>query len=568
MKRNFILFLLLMLSVLFISSCARGFSPMYYYNKRSESLSGGDSSNNPPPTPPEEIPEDEDPFKVDNDYNKPDYGGYDASQFDKWLFKVSFRGDKLPIYVFFDDSSRAWSSGALDWRNKSADFYKANDGENKVYGTVVGDVSITSLKIYKYNKENPLYDSVGYLPGRMDRFRFYSIDGEASVSPLKQYLIAVDTYSKFVFAFGAITGTKNVAGDDVPIEFEAIEYHADKKHFYEYDPIGYVDKSGSVILYKHYEEEFVKAPTSYVPKNHGFPKMATHTKLGQGHSPYIPIVNDTETTPENQDKFKENVKEVVNKKYMYRNYGGWITSDEGDDKAQINLDAWKKAGYSGASLVLYSYILNDDATSLTVTTITNQYNSSGVVEVKEEKIYTREMITAEDKAIYKNGDKSIILALTQKDNQNTISIDGLIMDINFKDYGPLFVDRVKSSEFENTYNQTYSGAGTTFVPGWNIETFNKGEIKFIFNEDATQFTMKLKNREYNFELARFDNSPSEHYTAVYKCLNESSTLGFKHARVVLRENDKMIKISTVLGAIWGLGTGTSEAGLGYDSYRK
>ena len=243
MKKNFILFLLLMLSVLFISSCARGFNPMYYYNKRSESLSGGDSSNNPPPTPPEEIPEDEDPFKVDNDYNKPDYGGYDASQFDKWLFKVSFRGDKLPIYVFFDDSSRAWSSGALDWRNKSADFYKANDGENKVYGTVVGDVSITSLKIYKYNKENPLYDSVGYLPGRMDRFRFYSIDGEASVSPLKQYLIAVDTYSKFVFAFGAITGTKNVAGDDVPIEFEAIEYHADKKHFYEYDPIGYVDKS-------------------------------------------------------------------------------------------------------------------------------------------------------------------------------------------------------------------------------------------------------------------------------------------------------------------------------------
>ena len=119
--------------------------------------------------------------------------------------------------------------------------------------------------------------------------------------------------------------------------------------------------------------------------------MATHTKLGQGHSPYIPIVNDTETTPENQDKFKENVKEVVNKKYMYRNYGGWITSDEGDDKAQINLDAWKKAGYSGASLVLYSYILNDDATSLTVTTITNQYNSSGVVEVKEEKINLKKM---------------------------------------------------------------------------------------------------------------------------------------------------------------------------------
>ena len=165
---------------------------------------------------------------------------------------------------------------------------------------------------------------------------------------------------------------------------------------------------------------------------------------------------------------------------MYRNYGGWITSDEGDDKAQINLDAWKKAGYSGASLVLYSYILNDDATSLTVTTITNQYNSSGVVEVKEEKIYTREMITAEDKAIYKNGDKSIILALTQKDNQNTISIDGLIMDINFKDYGPLFVDRVRNARFDKR--------GKTSIPPGGTFTHSMGETV-----NGTRYEFKVQS---------------------------------------------------------------------------
>ena len=585
MKRNFILFLLLMLSVLFISSCARGFNPMYYYNKRTESLSGGDSSNNPPPTPPEEIPEDEDPFKVDNDYNKPDYGGYDASQFDKWLFKVSFRGDKLPIYVFFDDSSRAWSSGALDWRNKSADFYKANDGENKVYGTVVGDVNITSLKIYKYNKENPLYDSIGYLPGRMDRFRFYSIDGEASVSPLKQYLIAVDTYSKFVFAFGAITGTKNVAGDDVPIEFEAIEYHADKKHFYEYDPIGYVDKSGSVVLYQHYEEEFVKVPTSYVPKQHGYDNYAEHNKFKPGKSPYVPLNNNTEATPEQKEQFESSIKEFVGKTFKWRDYIGYQKSPTGD-KDQINLEEWKNAGYAGKSLILYTYKLENNASTLTITE--EDYNSGE----KKTRTYNMSLVNTEYKATYTNtvdSSESISITIVKNDSgNNTISVSGTVLDENFQDYGPIFVDRVKNAVFDKR--------GNTSIPPGGTFTHSMGETvngtRYEFNEDGTEFTLILDGiaddswgdlsgnqvtKKYYFKLARFDSDAPNTWAAKYECTNLSGTLG-KYSRVVLRkdgsaiingaEKDTMIRSSMTLHSIDFWEDPKSDAGLLYDAYRE
>ena len=55
----------------------------------------------------------------------------------------------------------------------------------------------------------------------------YSIYGKTGggIVTLQQYLIAVDTYSKFVFAFGRITDVTSIFGDKVPMQFEAIEYY-------------------------------------------------------------------------------------------------------------------------------------------------------------------------------------------------------------------------------------------------------------------------------------------------------------------------------------------------------
>ncbi|WP_232473260.1 hypothetical protein [Brachyspira sp. SAP_772] len=291
MKKLHILLIAIML--MFIA-CARPFDSRYYYNKKVDSSKG--EIDTTPETPPEEVAPDEDPF-INGDWNNPNYGGYDASKFNTWLFKASFQKDKLPIYTFFDDDKgRVWLANGLDWNNIPAYYYKGIDGENYADSSIT-KADITGLTVYKYQGENPLYDSSGYLPGRIERFNFYSINGTALVVTLKQYLIAVDTYSKFIFAYGAITKVDSViGGEKVPMGFEAIEKYAEKRPFFEYDPIGYINSDGSVVLFEHYIKEFVASPTTYEPKIHlEFTNMAKHDAKGQGYSPYLPK-KDLEST--------------------------------------------------------------------------------------------------------------------------------------------------------------------------------------------------------------------------------------------------------------------------------
>ena len=538
MRRNYFL-LLLIISIIFMISCGRhSFNPRYYYGKNSSYSSDEDGGINIPDVEvPEEIPTEEDPFKIDSEYNDPNYGGYNASKFDSWLFKASFRDDKLPIYTFFDDSTRHWTAGGMDWNNIPANYYFGKDGENEAQG-----YAIKNLTVYKYDKDNPLYDDKGYLPERMDRFRFYSIKGESGVAsinaPLKQYLIAVDTYSKFVFAFGKITKIQDFVGQQVPIGFEAIEFHADKKDFYEYDPIGYVDKSGNVILYQHYETEFVKVPTSYVPKQHGYDNYAEHNKLKPGKSPYVPLNSNTEASPEQKEKFETAIKEFINKDYKWRNYIGYQKSPTGE-KDQIDLDTWKEAGYAGNSLILYTYKLEDNGNKLT---ITEEYFNSNEKKVKT---YNMSLINTEYKATYINisdTKDSLSVSIVKNDSgNNTISVSGTVLDENFQDYGPIFVDRAKNTKFK------YSGSFYLTIVSSFVDHVLGADIKdltYEFNSDGTEFTMsyyykgkgigtKEEYREHKFKLARFDSDAANTWTAKYECTTMDATLG-RYARVVFR----------------------------------
>ena len=530
------------IAALFLTSCGgHFFNPRYYYNKSSSSLSSGDGGVNIPEVePPEEIPADEDPFKVNEDYNNPNYGGYEASKFDKWLFKASFRDDKLPIYTFFEDNTRSWIPGGMDWNNIPANYYQGKNGENKAQG-----YDIKNLTVYKYDRDNPLYDDKGYLPGRMDRFRFYSINGESGVgpinAPLKQYLIAVDTYSKFVFAFGKITEVQDFVGQKVPIGFEAIELHGDKKHFYEYDPIGYADSTGEVVFYQHYVDEFVANPTSYTPKQHGYDKIAEHNKTKPGKSPYVPLNSNTEASEEDKKIYQEEIKKYVNE-YKYRNYSGYQKSPTGE-KDQIDLEAWKKSGYLGLSLTLYTYNLTDNGNTLTITT--KEFNSTASSPVKTYKL---SMINTSYKATYTNeSDPSDTLSISIVKNDsgnNTISVSGTLLDPNFQDYGPIFVDRAKNTEFKysGSFYLTFASSFVEHVFGADIR-----DLTFTFNHDGTEFTMsyyydgkeigfKEEFRTQKFRLARFDSDAANTWTAKYECTTKGATLG-RYARVVFRNGE-------------------------------
>lgn len=582
-KSNFLLFLVLISA--FMMSCGRySFNPRYYYGKNSSYSSDEDGVIDiPEVSPPKEIPAEEDPFKVESEYNNPNYGGYNASKFDSWLFKASFRDDKLPIYTFFDDTARYWTAGGMDWNSIPANYYLGKDGENTAQG-----YAIKNLTVYKYDKDNPLYDDKGYLPGRMDRFRFYSINGVSGVAsinaPLKQYLIAVDTYSKFVFAFGKITGTESFMGQDVPSKFEAIEFHGDKKDFYEYDPIGYVTITGEVAFYQHYIDEFVANPTSYTPKQHGYDNYAEHNKTKPGKSPYVPLNSNTEASDEDKKKYEEDIKQYA-KEYKYRNYSGYQKSPTGE-KDQIDLEEWKKAGYLGLSLTLYTYNLTDNGNTLTVTT--EEFDSTS----SSKKTYKLSMINSAYKATYTNiSDPSdtLSISIVQNDNgKSTISVSGTVLDENFQDYGPIFVDRVRNARFDKR--------GNTSIPPGGTFTHSMGETvngtRYEFNEDGTEFTLILDGiaddswgdlsgnqvtKKYYFKLARFDSDAPNTWAAKYECTNLGGTLG-KYSRVVLRkdgsaiingaEKDNMIRSSMTLHSIDFWEDPKSDAGLLYDAYRE
>lgn len=581
-KSNFLLFLVLISA--FMMSCGRySFNPRYYYGKNSSYSSDEDGVIDiPEVSPPKEIPAEEDPFKVESEYNNPNYGGYNASKFDSWLFKASFRDDKLPIYTFFDDTARYWTAGGMDWNSIPANYYLGKDGENTAQG-----YAIKNLTVYKYDKDNPLYDDKGYLPGRMDRFRFYSINGVSGVAsinaPLKQYLIAVDTYSKFVFAFGKITGTESFMGQDVPSKFEAIEFHGDKKDFYEYDPIGYVTITGEVAFYQHYIDEFVANPTSYTPKQHGYDNYAEHNKTKPGKSPYVPLNSNTEASDEDKKKYEEDIKQYA-KEYKYRNYSGYQKSPTGE-KDQIDLEEWKKAGYLGLSLTLYTYNLTDNGNTLTVTT--EEFDSTS----SSKKTYKLSMINSAYKATYTNiSDPSdtLSISIVQNDNgKSTISVSGTVLDENFQDYGPIFVDRVRNAKFDKR--------GKTSIPPGGTFTHSMGETvngtRYEFNADGTEFTLILDGIadngwgdldptpvtvRHHFKLARFDSDAANTWTAKYECTTLSGTLG-KYTRVVLRkdgalingaEKDTMVRSSMTLHSIDFWEDPKSDAGLLYDAYRE
>ena len=292
-KSNFLLFLVLISA--FMMSCGRySFNPRYYYGKNNSYSSGGDDgSGGDIDLGDENLPPEEDPFNPG--YQGDGYDGwnnenyiFDGSVIDKWFMKVSFGSGNVPSYQFFiPTDGRVWAQG--DALKNEFSFDASPDG-NKVTSPVTVDIS--GMVVYKYVSKNPLLDANGSYNSstRLRRFIFMKIDGKAAGVPMNNYLIAVDKYSKFIFAYAKITSTGSTFGQKYPTAFDAIEKYEDKRKFYEYDPIGFVNKDGSVTLYDEYKSEMASGATDYVPSVHktadGNPRGLA-TRNNPGRSPYL-----------------------------------------------------------------------------------------------------------------------------------------------------------------------------------------------------------------------------------------------------------------------------------------
>ncbi len=208
---------------------------------------------------------------------------FDSDIFDTWLLKVSFDKNNVPKYQFFVPSDgREWK---LTTSSNAEYLFDAGRDNN----TAQGGFRINPMTVYQYRGKNPLVrSSSAYNKApQLERFYFYRFSGKAAgLIELDNYLAAVDTYSKFLFAYGKITSyTGAVVGQYIPQKYQAVELFAEERPFYEYDPIGYVNEDGSVILYQEYYTEMISGEHGAVDF---FPYIKDPERETAGYNPDSP----------------------------------------------------------------------------------------------------------------------------------------------------------------------------------------------------------------------------------------------------------------------------------------
>lgn len=229
------------------------------------------------------------------DWNSPLCGGFDAEIFNKWFVKACYDEDNIPEYVFFlPEDGRSWEYIS----ENVAVMDGSRDGNTVATGISFPDkITVSDVEITVYCGWNPLKGDNGfsYPDDFIKRFRFYQFEGDAKILgmgvSLDNYIFAVDTYSKLVFAYGGISETEKKFGREVPCSYVPVEgiTACKTEFFYENDPIGFVTESGKVVLYREYKEAMVRTGgVDFLPgvkdKNR---RTAVFSEDGAGCSPFL-----------------------------------------------------------------------------------------------------------------------------------------------------------------------------------------------------------------------------------------------------------------------------------------
>ena len=332
------LFILFITAFVILCSCRSRFNPRYYYNKSSSDIDiGGDDlpDDFEPDYPSDtnaggggETNEDGtvtvylDPF-VYGEWNNPDYKF--SMNFDNMQIRASFDGNNRPTYKLVN--------GNWNLNNESRSEYKVGGPDTTGAGK-----SISWVQYYLYKSKNPLFavDSRYNKNDRMKRFYFYRFTGKAlGMVDTDNYLVAIDTYSKLVFAYAVPVEWKQyIAGTPkAPVRWGSVDagwetdYNSGGKanfkvsgasYFYEYDPIGIVKPNGEIEIYKWCSDS-IGNNKKYGPRIEGGNardlSRAIATYGMPGRSPYIPIKTNASKDYTNGviggDDYGETTKDII-----------------------------------------------------------------------------------------------------------------------------------------------------------------------------------------------------------------------------------------------------------------
>ena len=318
-KINLTVFISIFVCLLF--SCSHGFlkDPRLYNTKK--------KTNNVivvAPEPELQLTGGADPFDVGNVwYNDPNEGFLHTDFETLSLVGTWFNDDNVPEYAMQKED--VWVS--KDTSKFEFIHAKAPDTTGQGYG-------ISNVHWYSYRGRNPLYAADGAYNTtlqltsnqnpKLSRFYFYRFTGDTLSPSLDNFLFAVDTYSKLMFAFAYPTKTENVFGNNVPKAWgptDGSAFLGTNYQFYMYDPVGYVEKVDgqyNVVMYDWFKKNLAKG--IYQPTLGGLNDKSQGTALtevaskekgsaGAGTSPFN---NHT------VDFFSQNMEMLVGKTFQRR----------------------------------------------------------------------------------------------------------------------------------------------------------------------------------------------------------------------------------------------------------
>ena len=457
MKITRLLSISILLSVFF--SCSHGFlkDPRLYNPKRS-------SSQVVAPEPELQLTGGVDPFDAEAWYNNPDSNGdetnpekdgFAAEEFNQIQITGWFSDQNVPTYTM--TKGNVWKEGDASKREYVHSNAPSTEGQG---------FSITGVTYYQYRGINPNYDATGNYnvslqmtaaeePNpKLSRFYFYRFTGKGGgVADLDNYLIAIDTYSKLIFAFSEPV---EFSGMGAPTKWDPTDneaFYGQMYQFYMYDPVGYVLKNDNgtytVQLYQWFQDSL--AVGNYKANiNTSYTSIAAKDKDKPGKSPF---------NSHDANFFEENIKLLAGQPFYSRE-----TTEDG-----------------GNGLVLYTYVIGEDGKTITRTA--KSWNNLPTETILEPRTYTisDEGENATKGTVALEDGTEVVFELTDESRTMTFG-NGEMAVSNFNDPGPDWLLRVRG--------QTYLESGKTEKDGYSYSFSEDGKTVTFKNPNANIFQQK------------------------------------------------------------------------------